>query len=263
MKGEAEGKARSPGASPAGAPQAGGLLNSLRLLDLTVGGMGFCTRLLADLGAQVIRIEKPGGGSPLPGFSLRETPAASLYHHAGKGSVTLDLQERRGRSLFLRLAARVDGVVEASLPGTLEALGLGYPELARINPGLILGSLTGFGQEGPRSRQPFCDLVAAATGGAMALCGRPERPPLAPSGAQPSYVTSLYGAVAVLMALRRRSLSGQGSHVDLLPRSVSPPPWTMGWCAIFPRGGRRPAAGGPALEPQLPSSSPAGTAGST
>jgi len=180
--------------------------------------MGLCSRLLADFGASVIRVEKPGGGPVLPGFStsaLSERPSASLHHHAHKQSITLDLAQSEGRELFLRLAAKMDGIVESAVPGTLEAMGLGYSDLSRVNPRLILLSLTGFGQEGPKSRLPCCDLVAAACGGAMAVCGVPDRPPLAPYGTQPAYVTSLYGAVAMLLALRRRSRLGRGSHLDL------------------------------------------------
>ena len=196
----------------------GGLLRSLTILDLTDGGAGFCSRLLADLGAAVIRIEKPIGSRSsdcFPAVPNGERGLAYQYHHANKHCITLDLEKEEGKSLFLRLLAKTDAVVESFVPGTLEALGLGYDVLSEAYPRLILLSITGFGQAGPRSRNPSCDLVASASGGAMAVCGEPSRPPLAPYGRQPSYVASLYGAVALLLALRRRGARGRGVHIDL------------------------------------------------
>ncbi len=198
-----------------------GPLHPLSILDVADGGAGFCSRLLADLGAAVLRVERPGGDPSRDFGPFARDPASpegslSFWHHnANKRGITLDIRQAEGRALFLKLAEKADVVVESFPPGTLASLELDYPVLNNTNPRLILVSLTGFGQDGPRSRDLSCDLVAAACGGQMAVSGDPATPPLAAYGRQPAYVTSLYGAVAVLLALRRRARSGKGEHIDL------------------------------------------------
>jgi crotonobetainyl-CoA:carnitine CoA-transferase CaiB-like acyl-CoA transferase len=199
----------------------GGLLHSLRILDLAEGAAGFCSRLLADLGASVIKVEPPGGdpfrnwgpfaaSDPSPENSL-----SFLYHNIRKRGITLDIAKDEGRGLFLRLAEKADIVVESFTPGALASLGLSYDVLVKANPRLILVSLSGFGQDGPRSSYASCDLVASAFGGQMAVTGTPATPPLKPYGDQPAYTASLFSAVSVLLALRQRSLSGKGAWIDV------------------------------------------------
>ena len=193
----------------------------LRVLDLADGTAGFCSRLLADLGADVIKIEPPGGGPSRkagPFANDRKNADGSLpfwYHNSGKSSYSLDLEQEPGRLQFLRLAAHADALVESFRPGYLPGIGLGFPELGQANPGLVSVSVTGFGQSGPYSQYKSSPLIAAASGGQMSVCGRPGRPPLKPYGNQPYYTASLFAACGVLLALRSRELTGRGQHIDI------------------------------------------------
>jgi benzylsuccinate CoA-transferase BbsE subunit len=199
----------------------GGLLHPLCILDLTEGAAGLCARLLADLGASVIKVEPPGG-DPSRGWGpfaapdpSPETSLSFQYHNTRKRGITLDIRRDEGKALFRKLLEKADVVVESFAPGTLAALGLGYELLAATNPRLILASLTGFGQDGPRSPYSSCDLIASAFGGQMAVSGTPATPPLKPYGDQPAYTASLFSAVSVLLALRRRARTGRGEWIDV------------------------------------------------
>jgi benzylsuccinate CoA-transferase BbsE subunit len=199
----------------------GGLLHPLHILDLTDGAAGFCSRLLADLGASVIKVERPGGDiarrtGPFTGpVPSQETSLSFRYHNTRKRGITLNIEKAEGRALFLKLLERADVVIESFTPGHLKSLDLGYDFLAAVNPRLILVSVTGFGQDGPRSGYRSCDLVASAFGGQMAVSGAPTTPPLKPYGDQPAYAASIFSAVSVLLALRRRPLSGRGEWIDV------------------------------------------------
>lgn len=197
------------------------LLAKMRILDLAEGKAAFCAKLLADLGAEVIKLERPGGEpsrrvGPFLGDSPHpERSLSFLYHNSNKKGVTLNLENAAGREVFLRLVPRVDVVVESFPPGTLNNLGLSLKNLLGVNPRLILASITGFGQNGPRSRFKSCDLVASAFGGQMYVSGSPSTPPLRAAGEQSYYAASLYAAIGILLALRKRARSGQGAHIDL------------------------------------------------
>lgn len=198
-----------------------GLLKEIRVLDLAGEEAGFCSKLLADLGAAVVKVERPGGdpsrwigpfagGTPHPEKSL-----SFLFNHSNKLGITLNLENERGRQLFARLVEKTDVLVESFSPGHLEALGLGYESLCGSNPGLILASVTGFGQTGPRKDFRTCDLVASACGGQMYVSGSPDRTPVKTFGDQ-SYLTgSLFAAVGILLALQKRRRSGKGDHIDI------------------------------------------------
>src|SRR4030042_1983826 len=139
-----------------------GALSGYRILDLTDDKGMLCSRLLADMGAEVIRIEKPGG------------LARSLVFWAtnlGKRAITLDIKVKPGQQVFKRLAETVDVLVESYPPGYLETLGLGYPQLSQINPRLVTASITAFGHSGPYRDYKSCDIVASALGGQMYVCG--------------------------------------------------------------------------------------------
>ena len=150
------------------------------------------------------------GNSPHPERSLFFS-----YHNTNKRSITLNLETRDGREIFLRLAKKADVVVETFPPGTLKELGMGFDILSNINPGLILVSVTGFGQTGPRSEYKCCDLVASASGGQMYISGSPSTPPLKPFGEQSYYAASLYAAIGILLALRSRRQTGKGDRIDI------------------------------------------------
>jgi len=180
-------------------------LSGYRVLDLTDDKGMLCSRLLADMGAEVIRIEKPGGS------------ARSLFYWAsnlGKRAITLDIKAKPGQKLFKRLVKTADVLVESFPPGYLETLGLGYPELSQINPRLVMASITNFGQSGPYRDYRSCDIVASALGGQMYVCGEPESP-LKPFGNQSHYLASSLAAIGILLALFKQHTSGRGQHIDI------------------------------------------------
>jgi len=185
----------------------GSALSGYRVLDLTDDKGMLCSRYLADMGAEVIRVEKPGGGSTRSNFFW----ATNL----GKLAITLDIEVEPGQEILKRLVKTADVLVESQPPGYLEALGLGYPHLSQINPRLIMASVTDFGQGGPYRDYKSCDLVASALGGQMYVCGEAESPPLKPFGNQSYYLASIFAAIGVLLALWGRHSSGRGQHIDI------------------------------------------------
>lgn len=196
-------------------------LTALRILDLADEKASFCTKLLADMGAEVTKVERPGGDKSRtvgPFWGNTPHPEKSLsfwYHNTSKLGITLNLENEEGQQLFRRLAQRTDVVVESFPPGYLDKLGLGYGSLSELNPGLIMASVTGFGQSGPYREYHSCDIVASAMGGQMYVCGAPDTPPLKPYGQQAYYLASLFAAIGILLALRQRKLSGRGEHIDI------------------------------------------------
>jgi len=185
----------------------GSALSGYRVLDLTDERGMLCSRYLADMGAEVIRVEKPGRSS-----------ARSLFFWAtnlGKLDITLDIETELGRGIFKRLVETADVLVESYPPGYLKGLGLGYPELGQINPRLVTASITDFGNSGPYRDNKSCDMVAGAVGGQMYVCGEPESPPLKPFGNQSYYVASIFAAIGVLLALWKRHTSGRGQHIGI------------------------------------------------
>jgi crotonobetainyl-CoA:carnitine CoA-transferase CaiB-like acyl-CoA transferase len=198
-----------------------GLLSGIRILDLADENASFCSKLLADMGASVIKVERPGGDPSRrlgPFLKSSSQPERSLffeYNNSNKRGITLDIEQSAGREIFLRLIRKTDILVVTSYPGYMEDLDLDFDALSKINPGLIMVSVTGFGKKGPRSRYKSCDLVACAFGGAMHVSGSPSCAPVKPFGEQSYYAASLFSAVAVLLALRSRAQSGKGQEIDI------------------------------------------------
>lgn len=203
------------------APEKEGLLHGIRILDLANENAGFCSKVLADLGALVVKVEKPGGDSSRKvGPFLRNVPSLEastffLYNNTNKLGITLDIEKEEGRKLFFKMIETADVVVETFPPGYLETLGCPYRVMSKSNPGLILASVTGFGQTGPRSSYKSCDLVTSAFGGQMYVSGTPSTPPLRPYGEQSFYVASLFAAVGILLAIIKRRSTGKGEHIDI------------------------------------------------
>ncbi len=184
-----------------------GALSGYRVLDLADEKGMLCSKLLADMGAEVIRVEKPGRGS-----------AGSLFPdetNRGKLDITLNIEDKAGQDIFKRLVKTADVVVESYQPEYLEALGLGYPQLSEINPRLIMASITNFGQDGPNRHYKSSDMIASALGGQMYICGAPEMPPLKPFSNQAYYTASTFAAIGILLALHSRHTSGRGQHIDI------------------------------------------------
>ncbi len=194
-------------------------LGDIRVLDLA-GEIGqYCTKLLADLGADVIKIEAPGGDPvrALPPY-YNKHPDQSLYWlnlNTSKRSVTLDIEKPEGRALFEKLVATADIVVESFTPGFLDSVGLGYEGLAKMKPDIILTSITGFGQSGPHAKYKAPDIVGIAMGGVMWLAGEPIDPPNVLPWRQGYTSASIMGACGTLTALYHRDEKGEGQHVDV------------------------------------------------
>lgn len=196
-----------------------GPLADIKVLELgqLIAGP-FCTRLLAEFGAQVIKIESPDGGDPLrqwrklyEGISLWW-----LLQARNKQSVTVNLKSTEGQEIVKRLTQEADVVVENFRPGTMEKWGLGYEELARDNPGLVMVRLSGYGQTGPYRDKPGFGAIAEAMGGLRHVTGYPDRPPVRVGISLGDAVASLYGVIGALMALRNRdSNGGRGQVVDV------------------------------------------------
>jgi crotonobetainyl-CoA:carnitine CoA-transferase CaiB-like acyl-CoA transferase len=197
------------------------LLKGLQILDLADEKASFCSKLLADFGAEVIKIERPSGDASRwigPFWKNIPHPEKSLsfwYNNTNKLAIALNLEVRWGREIFRQLASKTDVIIETFAPGYLERLNLGYEILSKINPRLILVSVTGFGQTGPYKQYKSCDIIASATGGQMYVCGAPDTPPLKPYGEQSYYVASLFAAIGILIALRGRNHNGRGQHIDV------------------------------------------------
>ncbi len=194
-------------------------LRGVRVLDLTRVLSGpFCTMNLADLGAEVIKIEIPGGGDDSRSFAPMMPSGESGYFYSinrGKRSVTLDLRTQDGAAIFLQLSAKSDVVVENFSPGTMERFGLGYERLKAVNGSIILCSISGFGQTGPMATTPAYDIVAQALGGTMSITGNPGQEPMRCGVSIGDLAAALYGVIAIVAALRVRDRDGVGNHLDI------------------------------------------------
>ncbi len=196
-------------------------LEGLRVLDLT-GAMGnYCGKLFADMGADVILVE-PIGGSELrrePPFigdiSGLERSLNFAYQNTSKRGIALDLDTRSGQRILRTLARDADLVVETSLPGWSSARGIGYETLSAQRPGIVVASITPFGQTGPYAQWTATDLVALALGGLLYMGGYRDRPPTQAHGDQAFKCAAMYGAVAAMLAVTEAELSGEGQHVDI------------------------------------------------
>ncbi|MBI4765448.1 MAG: CoA transferase [Deltaproteobacteria bacterium] len=197
------------------------LLDAYRVLDLTDHRGQFCGKILADLGADVIKVEPPEGDPARktgPFIDDDPDPGKSLYwaaHNTSKRSITLDLQKEKDRNHFLRLAGGAKFLLESFTPGYLDKLGLSFEFLNRLNPSLILVSITPFGQTGPYARFKDSDLINMGLGGQMALCGDRDRAPLRFTAEQSYPLGGIYGALAALAAHLYREKTGLGQHIDV------------------------------------------------
>ena len=197
-----------------------GPLAGLRVLDLS-GPLGnYCGKLFADLGADVVLVEPPDG-SPLrrePPFTGEGDCSESipfLYMNTNKRSLCLDLDQPGDAATLRELAWRADLVIETERPGVQDRRGLGWATLSPGHPGLVLASITPFGQDGPYAEMEGDDLIASALGGLLYLGGYADGGPIRPAGEQAVLAAGLFGAVAAMLALTHAELTGQGQHVDV------------------------------------------------
>jgi crotonobetainyl-CoA:carnitine CoA-transferase CaiB-like acyl-CoA transferase len=198
-------------------PKADALLG-IRVLDLSRVLAGpYCTMLLADMGADVIKLEMPGKGDDSREFPpFRE--GESLYYvnlNRGKRSITLNLKHPEGKRVFLELVRHCDVLLENFRPGTMERLGLGYETLRDVNPRLVYASISGFGQTGPYRSRPGYDIIGQAMGGLMSITGWPDSPPTRAGTAIGDILSALFCCIGILAALQVRERTGRGQMVDV------------------------------------------------
>jgi crotonobetainyl-CoA:carnitine CoA-transferase CaiB-like acyl-CoA transferase len=197
------------------------LLGSRRVLDLTDEKGLLCGKILADLGADVIKIEKPGGDKARnlgPFFHNVYDPQKSLYwfaYNLNKRGITLNIETDEGRQIFTRLVQTADFVIESFAPGYLDDLGLSYLKLSQTNPRIIMTSISPYGQTGHYKNYKASDIEVMAMGGLMYITGNPDQPPLRISLPQAFLLASAHGAAASMIAHYYRETSGEGQHVDV------------------------------------------------
>ena len=202
------------------------VLSGIKVLDLSRVLAGpWSTQILADFGADVVKVEAPGRGddtrawgSPIPALDPSQPVAGeSAYYlstNRNKRSLAIDLADPKGADLIRKLAAEADIVVENFKVGGLKRYGLDYQALSAINPRLVYCSITGFGQDGPYADRPGYDFVAQAMGGMMSITGEADGPPIKTGVAVADLSTGLYATISILMALRHAEQTGQGQHID-------------------------------------------------
>ncbi len=201
-------------------PQTGQPLTGIRVLDIaTFLAAPFCATILADFGAEVIKIEQPGTGDPLRQFGTQTEcgdTLAWLSEARNKSCMTLDLRKPEGAALFRRLIAESHILIENFRPGTLEKWGLGWEALREINPRLVMLRISAYGQTGPMREKPGFARIAHGFSGLSYLAGEPGRPPVVPgSTSLADYMSGVWGAVGVMMALRQSERTGAGQMVDI------------------------------------------------
>ncbi|MEW6661090.1 MAG: CaiB/BaiF CoA transferase family protein [Bacillota bacterium] len=193
-------------------------LQGIRVLDFTRVLAGpYCTMILADLGAEVIKVEHPEGGDDARAFGPFQGGKSAYFMsvNRGKKSITVNLKSVEGRELISQLAQKVDVVVENFRPGTMDRLGLGAKSLRAINPALIYAACSGFGQTGPWAGKPAYDMIVQGAGGMMSITGQPGGQPTRVGASIGDLTAGLFTAIGIVTALYSRRLTGQGQVVDV------------------------------------------------
>lgn len=195
-----------------------GALNGVRVLDLSRVLAGpFCTMMLADMGAEVIKIEIPRKGDDSRQFGPFVNGESAYYMNLNrnKKGITLNLKDPKGKELFIKMAKKADIVMENFRPGTMEKLGIGYEELKKVNPGIIYAAVSGFGQYGPYRDRPGYDIIGQAMGGLMSTTGDPSGEATRTGTAMADVLAGLSVAIGILAALQSRHVNGLGQKVDV------------------------------------------------
>jgi CoA:oxalate CoA-transferase len=195
-----------------------GPLEGVRVLDMTWALAGpFCTMLLADLGAEVVKVENPEGGDPSrKNFPfVKEVSSYFLSVNRGKKSVTVNLQHPKGKEIVLNLAKKSDILVENFRPGVMDRLGLGYAAMREVNPGIIYAACSGFGQTGPYSHRPAYDVIVQGMGGTLSITGEEGGPPVRVGFSIGDLGGGIFTALGILSALHEREKSGRGQMIDV------------------------------------------------
>lgn len=193
-------------------------LGDITVLDLTRVLAGpYCTMMLADFGANVIKVEIPGKGDDTRAMGPIKNGASMYYANVNrnKKGVTLNLKAPEGKELFKELVKKADAVVENYRPGVMDKLGLGYDELKKVNPRIIYAAVSGFGCYGPNSQRPGYDIIAQAVGGLMSISGHPGGQPTRVGSAMGDMLGGMNLTIGILMALHARQLTDRGQRVDV------------------------------------------------
>jgi len=200
------------------APASIAALDGIRVLDLSRFIAGpYCAMMLGDMGAEVLKVEKPGTGEPARGYQpqIGGRSAYSIVFNRNKKGLALDLRQEADLAILRALCTKADVLVENFRPGTMERMGLGWEELNRINPRLIMVRISGFGQDGPLAQLPAFDGIAQAMSGLMELNGSPDGPPTVCGTYLCDYTAGMYATMGTLAALRARDTTGRGQVVDV------------------------------------------------
>jgi formyl-CoA transferase len=195
-----------------------GALSDLTVLDLTRVLAGpFCTMMLADMGANVIKIEQAGKGDDTRAMGPFQNGESAYYMNLNrnKKGVTLNLKDPRGKEIFLEMVKKADIVTENFRPGTMEKLGIGYEELKKVNPKIIYACISGFGHTGPYKMLPGYDIISQAMSGLMSTTGWPDGEPTRTGTAMGDVLAGLSSAIGILAAVNSRRISGEGQKVDV------------------------------------------------
>jgi len=233
------------------------LLGGYRVLDLTDEKGLLCGKTLGDLGADVIKVERPGGDPARnigPFYKDIPDPEKSLYwfaYNLNKRGITLNIETVDGREIFKRLVKTADFVIESYDPGYMDKLGLGYSELEKVNPRIIMTSITPFGQTGPYKDYKGADMILWSMGGAQFSTGDPDRPPLQMSLPQSYFQGGVHAAMGSMVAHYYRERTGEGQHVDvsiqqavILSLMIAAEIWEIYGPTLTKAGVRLPARGG-------------------
>lgn len=195
-----------------------GPLDGMRVIDLTWLLSGpYATMILCDLGAEVIKIERPGTGDIARGNGpfIDGISSYFLSLNRGKKSVGLNLASEEGKEIFLRLVEKADVVVENFVPGVMKKLGLNYEVVKERNPRIIYAAISGYGQNGPYATKSALDVIIQAAGGIMSITGEPGGPPVRPGASLGDIIAGLFAAISILAALEERRRSGEGQMIDV------------------------------------------------
>ncbi len=195
-----------------------GPLRGITVLDLTRVLAGpFCTMMLADMGATIIKIEQPGVGDDARAFAPMYKGESAYYMQMNRNKlgVTLNMKTDAGKAMFLQMVQKADVVLENFRPGTMERLGLGYDDLQKVNPRILYGCVSGFGHSGPYRARPGYDILAQAMGGLMSITGWPDGQPTRSGVAMGDVLAGLSITIGLLAALRHRDATGEGQKIDV------------------------------------------------
>ena len=193
-----------------------GALEGIRVLDMgRVISAPMCSMILADMGAEVIKVEQPGAGDDCRAFTPVKNGESAYFAHFNRGKKGITLNLKTGKDVFLRMIPQVDILVENFRPGVMKKLGLGYEELRALNPGLIYASISGFGQNGPDSQRAGYDTIAQARSGLMSITGFPGNPPVRCGASIADVMAGLHATIGILAALRHRQCTGKGQYIDV------------------------------------------------